>query len=338
MRKRAVTLTKRGYFFFIFLFLFSLSLLLIGITANSNRKGIFMIQKTLYAGILLSSLVLQAEGAVSQKPQSTQTSVKTEPPVTPTKEMKVTPKTTKEAPKAEAPAAPAKAETPVTPTKEIKVTPKAEAPEAPAKEEAPKKSLKLEIGKVPPTLTDSAKKLAKVSDGEAWSSKDFKDKLSIIFYVAPSEKDLNRHVTDAIKASVEAGKISRENYSSFAVVNMAASGWPNFILAMKLNGSQKEFPNTTYVKDYKKALVEEWGLKDESNDVLLIDKDGKVLFRYDGKVPESDVKKLVALLEDKAGAKPKAEKKAQAPAASKKAPPAAEAPQVAAAPETKAPA
>lgn len=165
-----------------------------------------------------------------------------------------------------------------------------------------KQELKLKTGSKPPSLPEDTSQLALVAAKKPWSHKDLENKLALVFYVAPSEKELNRHVTDAIKAA----KISRDHYSSFAIVNMAASGWPNFLIAIKLKQSQKEFTHTTYVKDYKKVLVKEWGLKDESNDVLLFDTSGELLFRYDGKLPKDKVVELVDILKKKTLAAQKA--------------------------------
>ena len=257
-----------------------------------------MIKKTVYAGFLLSSMVTQAEEAkkneIKVQVQSNQVQVKEDKAKAQVKDDK------------------ARAQDKVTIPSEV-------AKKDSKKTQKKKGVLKLELGQVAPTLLADKKKMSSVSENKAWSSKDLEGKLSILFYVAPSKKDLNSHVTDAISASVEAGKISRENYSSFAVINMAASGWPNWLIAMKLSGSQKKFPNTTYVKDYKGVLVETWGLKDKSNDVVMLDSKGTVLFRFDGKLPDDEVKKLVNMLEEKAGPKKKIALKTPSAVASKKA-------------------
>ena len=122
-------------------------------------------------------------------------------------------------------------------------------------------------------------------------SKRSKQKLALIFYVAPSEKDLNRHVTDLIKSA----NLNKKHYSSFAIINMKASSWPNWVLSWKLNASQKEFATTTYIKDYERVLVDKWGLKDHSNDVVLV-KDGKVLFVHRGKLSVEKSKELLTIL------------------------------------------
>ena len=155
----------------------------------------------------------------------------------------------------------------------------------------------LTLGQKAPRLPENTKMLSYVSERKPWSNKDYEGKVSVLFYVAPNKKDLNTHATDAIRTAVDAGKISRDYYSSYAVINMAASSWPNFLIAIKLNQSQREFPNTSYVKDYERVLVEKWGLEDSSNCVVLFDERGTVLFRQDGKLSDKHLKTLVKTLE-----------------------------------------
>jgi predicted transcriptional regulator len=48
------------------------------------------------------------------------------------------------------------------------------------------------------------------------------------------------------------------------------------------------------VMDYKKVLVNEWGLGDHNNDVVIFDKQGKVLFSVDGQLNDSQIKQMLA--------------------------------------------
>jgi len=129
-------------------------------------------------------------------------------------------------------------------------------------------------------------------DGTAWSSEELMGNITTIMYVDPDEKDLNAHVEDALKAlNLPVGALK-----SVAVINLAASWKPNWAIESILEGKQEKFPNTVYVKDLKGTLVKNWGLLDDSYDVLLIDREGKVLFSKDGELSAEDVKKLTSLV------------------------------------------
>jgi len=62
---------------------------------------------------------------------------------------------------------------------------------------------------------------------------------------------------------------------------------------MKLESKQKDYPETTYVRDMEKILVEQWGLADDSNDVLIFDHEGKVVFSVDGQLNRSQIEEML---------------------------------------------
>lgn len=126
-------------------------------------------------------------------------------------------------------------------------------------------------------------------DGSPWSSAELTGKVHVLFYVDPDQRKLNDHVADALKAE----RFDRARYGSVAVINLAASWLPNAILESSLEEKQKEFPDTVYVRDRRKALVERWGLADHSNDVLALDREGRVIFYRAGRVDEAGVAELI---------------------------------------------
>jgi len=154
-------------------------------------------------------------------------------------------------------------------------------------------SFGLEVGQMPTTLTLENDKGALVT-GETFSSTMLRDKVYVLFYVDPDEKDMNEHVTKALKAE----KFDRHNYGSVAIINMAATWLPNFAIASKLEKKQEEFPDTIYAKDLQSVLVNEWDLEDDSSNVVLFGKDGKVLFLVKGKLSDEDVASLISTIKE----------------------------------------
>ncbi len=152
-------------------------------------------------------------------------------------------------------------------------------------------ALALEIGSQPTPLNLEGENGGKL-DGQAFSSDSLKQKVHVLFYVDPDEKELNEHVSQALKAE----KFDRDNYASVAVINMAATWLPNFAIASKLEEKQKQYPDTLYVKDLKSVLVKEWDLLDDSSNVLLFDKDGSLLFLKKGKLNQDEIKELISLI------------------------------------------
>ncbi len=150
------------------------------------------------------------------------------------------------------------------------------------------------VGQVPPALELSDKRGGLVKGNLPWNSTELQQgaKVSILFYVAPSQKDLNEAISDALKEA----KFPEEKFQSIAVVNMAASSWPNFMIESKLKASQEEFPRTRYIKDKEKVFVKEWQLEDDSSNVVLFDRKGVVLFVVKGKATPQQVTELLTLI------------------------------------------
>jgi predicted transcriptional regulator len=151
------------------------------------------------------------------------------------------------------------------------------------------------VGEKPKEVVIEKENGGLVKDGSPWNSNMLKDKVYVMFYVDPDEKDLNEDFSQALKAKEYRKK---GDFGSLAVINLAATWKPNFIIESILKGKQKEFPKTIYVKDKKSVLVNEWNLADDNSDIIIFDKSGKVLFYKAGKMDDEDMKKAFELIEE----------------------------------------
>jgi YtfJ family uncharacterized protein len=152
----------------------------------------------------------------------------------------------------------------------------------------------LNLGEVPKAVTIDDKNGGLVAGG-AWESSMLKDKVHVLFYVDPDEKDTNEAFSDALKKA----NFDKSKYGTVAIVNLAATWKPNVIIEALLKSKQKKYPDAIYVKDKKKSLVKEWGLADDSSDIVVFDKDGKVLYIKEGKLLDDDINKVITLIKDK---------------------------------------
>ena len=129
-------------------------------------------------------------------------------------------------------------------------------------------------------------------DGTPWASAGLVGKVHVLLYVDPDEQELNEHVEQALKKEA----FPRTNYASVAVINMAATWIPNFLIAKRLKKKQAEFSHTTFVKDHNKMLVQAWGLKDNSYHIVVFDKQGSVAWSKGGKLTTNDISDLIATI------------------------------------------
>jgi len=150
-----------------------------------------------------------------------------------------------------------------------------------------------EMGQVPPKV-ELKDNLGGRLDGKPWSSDELKGKVHVLFYVDPDEKDTNNDTSEALDKE----KFPSEKFQSVAIINMAATFMPNFLISSSLKEKQEKYPRTLYLRDYKKVLVQQWKLADDSSDILAFDKSGKVMFRKDGKLTPEEIQKLIKVIKD----------------------------------------
>ncbi|MGZ6276731.1 MAG: YtfJ family protein [Syntrophales bacterium] len=151
----------------------------------------------------------------------------------------------------------------------------------------------VEIGEIPPKV-ELKEKLGGRLDGEPWSSEELQGKVHVLFYVDPDEKDTNNDASEALDRE----KFPGDKFQSVGIINMAATWLPNFAISSALKDKQKRYPRTTYVRDYKKVLVNAWKIADDSSDVLAFDKKGRLIFRKDGKLTAEEIQSLIKVIRD----------------------------------------
>lgn len=150
---------------------------------------------------------------------------------------------------------------------------------------------KPQVGTVLPSVTLEGDDGARVAGGK-WSSDELKGKVWCVFYVDPDEKDTNDPTSQALKAA----KFPEDKFGTYAIINMGATWVPNALIQKNLESKQKEFPKTIYVRDFKKVLVNKWGVGDDASVILLFAKDGKLLFHKDGKLSDAETQQLLQLI------------------------------------------
>ncbi len=154
-------------------------------------------------------------------------------------------------------------------------------------------ALAVELGQLPPQVELQGKTGGRL-DGTPWRSDELKGKVHVLFYVDPDEKDTNNEASEALDRE----KFPADKFQSVAVINMAATWMPNFAISMSVEEKQKKYPRTIYVRDYGKALVGAWKIADDSSNVLVFDRQGRLVFRKDGKLSADDIRAMVKAIKD----------------------------------------
>ncbi|MHB8829799.1 MAG: YtfJ family protein [Syntrophales bacterium] len=125
----------------------------------------------------------------------------------------------------------------------------------------------------------------------------FKGKVLYIAYVDPDEKDTNNHVEDALKKEKDAGGLDKTRYEGFGVVNLKASAMPNFLIKAAIKSKQKK-TGAVIILDYEQAILKSWGLKDDSSEIVILDKERICRFISSGKLPQDELAKMINIIKE----------------------------------------
>jgi len=136
------------------------------------------------------------------------------------------------------------------------------------------------------------------ADGTEFTMDFWKGKILQINYVDPDESDMNEAFNDAVKKVIEVDSlISRDKFEGFGIADCAATWKPNFAIRI-IAGKKAEKFDTTILFDYDAILRKSWGLKKNSYNVIIIDKDRICRALVKGKITDEKQKELIQLIID----------------------------------------
>jgi predicted transcriptional regulator len=135
------------------------------------------------------------------------------------------------------------------------------------------------------------------STGKEFSldSPDFKGRVLSIFYVDPDEKDMNSHVEDVLLK--DPGLDRKVSYKGLGITNLKASALPNFIIKGVIK-SKQEKTGAVILLDYDYTILNLWGLKNDSSNLVILDKERICRYIYKEKLPPEEVAKMIAIIKE----------------------------------------
>ena len=149
----------------------------------------------------------------------------------------------------------------------------------------------VDIGDTLPLVTLD-KENGATSNGQPWHAINLKGKVHVVLYMDPDKRTESQALLDALKIL----KVDSQKYSTVAIVNLAATWMPDAILEGLLSKKEKELKNTSFVFDKKKYLVKKWKMKDDASNILIVDKNLRIIYRKVGKLSSKEIEKIIALI------------------------------------------
>lgn len=140
----------------------------------------------------------------------------------------------------------------------------------------------------------------KDADGTAFTMDSWSGKVLLINYVDPDESDLNEHFTEAMKKAKNDGLLKDDTYKGIGIADCAATWKPNFLIRAIAGDKAKKY-KTVILFDYEGTLRNAWGLKKDSANAVILDKNRVCRAIVRGRVPDDQVASLVQLAIDLQG-------------------------------------
>ena len=130
-------------------------------------------------------------------------------------------------------------------------------------------------------------------DGNPWYSKTLKNKVNLLLYVDPDKQSDNKEFLKTLHSK----NYDKNRFSFVAIINLKATWLPNIAIEKKLKSEQSKSKNTIYVKDKTKYLVKEWKLSDDDINIVIFNKQGKVVYIHSGIVDKKESKIIFDIVE-----------------------------------------
>jgi predicted transcriptional regulator len=137
----------------------------------------------------------------------------------------------------------------------------------------------------------------KDSDKKEFTMESWAGKVLMINYVDPDKSDLNEPFTDAMKKAKDDGRLTDADYKGMGIADCAATWKPDFAIRLIAGKKAKKY-KTVILFDYDAVLRKAWGLKKDTSNIIILDKDRVCRAIVRGKVPDDQAEKLIQLCVD----------------------------------------
>ena len=137
----------------------------------------------------------------------------------------------------------------------------------------------------------------KDSKGNAYTlqSPEFQGRVLAIFYTDHDKKDLNNHVECALRQ--DPGIDRQNSYRGLGIANLKSSKLPNILIKSAIKDKQEK-TGAIILLDYDYTILNLWGLKNKTSDIIVLDKEKICRYVYNGKLPQEEVKKILSVIKE----------------------------------------
>ena len=112
------------------------------------------------------------------------------------------------------------------------------------------------------------------ANGDTWDSNNLLDKINVILYLDPSKmSDVEKFLSILDKE-----KFDNQKVTITYIINTDATPTPNFMIKSKIKKKSKNNKNISYILDNERILIQQWGLIENSANVIILNKLNQKLY------------------------------------------------------------
>ncbi len=130
-----------------------------------------------------------------------------------------------------------------------------------------------------------------------WSSDQLIGKVRVIQALAgrSSAKEMNA----ALMSALTAAQFPEQHYQTTSIINQNDAIWgTRSFVKSSAQESKKAFPWSSIVLDSSGVVAQHWALPEKSSTIIVLDKQGLVLFIKEGALNEEEINQVLALIRE----------------------------------------
>lgn len=131
----------------------------------------------------------------------------------------------------------------------------------------------------------------------SWNSKQLLGKVRVIQALAgrSSAKEMNA----PLMAALTAAQFPEQHYQTTSIINQDDAIWgTGSFVKSSAQDSKKAFPWSSIVLDESGVVAQNWALAEKSSTIIVLDKQGRVLFIKEGALSEKEINQVLTLIRE----------------------------------------
>ncbi|MDP6684334.1 MAG: YtfJ family protein [Candidatus Marinimicrobia bacterium] len=134
------------------------------------------------------------------------------------------------------------------------------------------------------------------ADGVLHTMDNWSGKILQINYVDPDESEMNEEFNDRVKYALDVDSlIVRETFKGIGIADCASSWKPDFLIRA-IGGRKAKKYETTVLFDFDAVLRKSWNLKEDSYNVIILDRNRTVRGLYKGKMSDAEMDEALQII------------------------------------------